>query len=154
MSTGPSATQSRNVAEHARESEWRQPSFARELFLGHLRLDLLYPPPAIDPEDEQRGLAFLHRLTGFLIEEVDPEQIEQDARIPDEVVEGLRQLGAFGMKIDRAYGGLGLSTVHYNRALQLVASAHASLAALLSAHQSIGVPQPLALLGTPEQKEK
>jgi alkylation response protein AidB-like acyl-CoA dehydrogenase len=150
--SGPSATQSRSVAEAARETEWRQPSFARELFLGRLRLDLLYPPPPIDPDDDRRGNDFLRELARFLTENVDPEQIEQDARIPADVVAGLRRIGAFGMKIDREYGGLGLSTVHYTRALQLLASAHSSLAALLSAHQSIGVPQPLALFGTDEQK--
>src|SRR5262249_59823623 len=42
----------------------------------------------------------------------------------------------------------------YNRALSMIASVHASLAALLSAHQSIGVPEPLKLAGTPEQKRK
>ena len=116
--SGPTATQSRSVAEAAREKEWRQPSFARELFLGRLRLDLLYPPPPIDPDDERRGDAYLAQLSAFLRDEVDPERIEQDARIPDEVLAGLRRIGAFGMKIDRAYGGQGLSTVHYNRALQ------------------------------------
>ncbi len=85
---------------------------------------------------------------------IDREQIERDARIPDEVVTGLAELGAFGMKIDEKYGGLGLSNLDYCRALMLVGSANPSLGALLSAHQSIGVPQPLKLFGTPEQKEK
>ena len=81
-------------------------------------------------------------------------QIERDARIPDEVFQGLADLGAFGMKIDQKYGGLGLSNLHYCQALMLVGSANASIGALLSAHQSIGVPQPLKLFGTDEQKQK
>ncbi|HET7039621.1 MAG TPA: acyl-CoA dehydrogenase family protein, partial [Gemmatimonadales bacterium] len=63
-------------------------------------------------------------------------------------------LGAFGMKIDEAYGGLGLSNLDYCRALMMLGSASPSVSALLSAHQSIGVPQPLKLFGTPEQKKK
>jgi alkylation response protein AidB-like acyl-CoA dehydrogenase len=151
---GATAARAREVAESARETEWTQPSFARELFLGHLRMDLLYPPPSPDAVAQRRGDEFLQTLRQFLTDNVDGEQIERDARIPDEVVDGLKRIGAFGMKISRDYGGLGLSMLHYNRALQLVASAHSSLAALLSAHQSIGVPQPLALVGTDEQKQR
>ncbi|HEV7384423.1 MAG TPA: acyl-CoA dehydrogenase family protein, partial [Phenylobacterium sp.] len=76
------------------------------------------------------------------------------ARIPDETIRGLKELGAFGMKIDEAYGGLGLTQVYYNKALSLVGSANAAVGALLSAHQSIGAPQPLKMFGTEEQKKK
>ncbi len=58
------------------------------------------------------------------------------------------------MKIPKEYGGLGFSQINYNRAIALVASHCGSTAVLLSAHQSIGVPQPLKLFGTPEQKKK
>jgi alkylation response protein AidB-like acyl-CoA dehydrogenase len=68
------------------------------------------------------------------------------------VVKGLADLGCFGIKIPKEYGGLGLSQVTYGRALALVGSVHPSLGVLLSAHQSIGVPEPLKLAGTPEQK--
>jgi alkylation response protein AidB-like acyl-CoA dehydrogenase len=78
--------------------------------------------------------------------------IERDAQIPDKVVRGLKELGAFGMKIGTNYGGVGLSQLYYNKALALVGSVHPSLAALLSAHQSIGVPQPISMFGTEEQK--
>ena len=47
---------------------------------------------------------------------VDGAQIERDARIPDEVYQGLAELGCFGMKIPVEYGGLGLSTAYYGRA--------------------------------------
>ncbi|MBO0776130.1 MAG: acyl-CoA dehydrogenase family protein, partial [Actinobacteria bacterium] len=87
-------------------------------------------------------------------ESVDGNAIERDARIPDETVKGLAALGAFGMKIAPEYGGLGLSNLYYNRALMIAGSASPALAALLSAHQSIGVPQPLALFGTGEQKQR
>ncbi len=80
--------------------------------------------------------------------------IERDARIPDAYVAGLAELGCFGLKVPVEYGGLGLSQVAYNRALMVVSSVHPSLGALLSAHQSIGVPEPLKLAGTEEQKQR
>ncbi|MGQ0775651.1 MAG: acyl-CoA dehydrogenase family protein [Pseudonocardiales bacterium] len=147
-----SERQARRVAEAARETQWRQPSFGKELFLGHLRLDLVHPHPRGDTSSIEQGEDFLIRLREFCTSEVDGHVIERDSRIPDQVIKGLRQIGAFGIKIAPEYGGLGLSQVYYNKALMLVASAHPSLGALLSAHQSIGVPQPLAMFGTEEQK--
>src|SRR5690606_19006950 len=64
------------------------------------------------------------------------------------------ELGAFGLKIPEEYGGIGLSQVGYGRAISLVTSRDGNLTALLSAHQSIGVPQPLKMFGTPEQKAR
>jgi alkylation response protein AidB-like acyl-CoA dehydrogenase len=147
-----SERQARQVAEAAREREWRKPSFGKELFLGRLRLDLVEPWPQPEPTDAAKGEAFLGKL-GDYARTVDGAQIERDARIPDEVFRELAGLGAFGMKIDEKYGGLGLTNLYYCRALMLIGSVNPSIGALLSAHQSIGVPQPLKLFGTPEQKE-
>ncbi|MBX6356415.1 MAG: acyl-CoA dehydrogenase family protein [Micromonosporaceae bacterium] len=148
-----SERQARQVAEAAREREWRKPSFGKELFLGRLRLDLVEPWPRPDPADVAKGEAFLAKVAEYA-RTIDGEQIERDARIPDEVFHGLAGLGAFGMKIDEKYGGLGLSNLYYCRALMLIGSANPAISALLSAHQSIGVPQPLKLFGTPEQKQR
>jgi alkylation response protein AidB-like acyl-CoA dehydrogenase len=146
--------ESRQVAEAAREQAWERPSFGKELFLGRFRLDLIYPLPRSSDEDVRKGEAFLAKLEDFIRREVDPLQIERDAKIPDHIVKGLCDLGALGMKIDERYGGLGLSQVYYNRALALAASGHSALSVLLSAHQSIGVPEPLKLFGSEEQKRK
>ncbi|MGH8869383.1 MAG: acyl-CoA dehydrogenase family protein [Actinomycetes bacterium] len=146
--------ESRAVAEAARETEWQRPSFAKELFLGRFRLDLVHPPTQPDGDDVARGEAFLRRLRDFLEAEVDNAVIEREARVPDEVVKGLKELGVLGMKIPVEYGGLGLSQVTYNKALMLIGSANPSLSALVSAHQSIGVPQPVKEFGTEAQKQK
>jgi alkylation response protein AidB-like acyl-CoA dehydrogenase len=143
----------REVAERAREAEWRQPSFGKELFLGRLRLNLVHPHPTGSPETADRGEAFLATLREFCESQIDAEVIERDAQIPDKVILGLKELGALGMKIGTEYGGLGLSQVYYNKALALVCSVHPALGALLSAHQSIGVPQPISMFGSPEQKQ-
>jgi hypothetical protein len=137
--------EARRVAEEAREQRWERPSFARELFLGSFRIELVHPHPRPAAEDEPRSREFLARLERFLTTEVDAAQIERDAKVPEPVVKGLAELGAFGMKIPEEYGGLGLSQVYYHRALMLAASVHPSIGALLSAHQSIGVPQPVKL---------
>lgn len=144
--------QARQVAEEAREAQWRRPSFGKELFLGRLRLDLVHPYPRGTAEAADRGEAFLARLHKFCESQIDAAVIERDAQIPDEVIRGLKELGAFGMKIPTDYDGLGLSQVYYNKALTLVGSVHPALGALLSAHQSIGVPQPVSMFGTAEQK--
>jgi alkylation response protein AidB-like acyl-CoA dehydrogenase len=154
MATDVTEREARQVAEDARESEWNLPSFGKQLFLGHLQLDLIHPQPRLDPARVQEGEAFLKDLRTFLSEHVDPLEIEREARIPDEVIAGLKRLGALGMKVPKQYGGLGLSQVYYNRALTLVGSVHSSLGALLSAHQSIGVAEPLLHFGSEEQKQQ
>ncbi|MGO9354073.1 MAG: acyl-CoA dehydrogenase family protein [Mycobacterium sp.] len=145
--------QARALAEESRESGWDKPSFAKELFLGRFPLELIHPFPRPSDAEEARAEAFLEKLREFL-GTVDGSVIERDAQIPDEYVKGLAELGCFGIKIPSEYGGLNMSQVGYNRALMMIATVHPSLGALLSAHQSIGVPEPLKLAGTEEQKRK
>ena len=149
-----SADEAREVAEAAREQEWAAPSFVRDLFLGKLRMDLIHPYPEQDPDEVARAKPFLDKLERFLREEVDSDRIDREGEIPDTVIDGLRKLGAFGIKIPREYGGLGLSQLSYMKAIELVSSVDGSLTALLSAHQSIGVPQPLKMFGSEAQKKK
>jgi len=149
-----SADEARDVAEAAREQEWAAPSFVRDLFLGNLRMELIHPYPEQDAEEIARAKPFLDKLERFLREKVDSDQIDREGEIPDAVIQGLRDLGAFGIKIPREYGGLGLSQLSYMKAIELVSSVDGSITALLSAHQSIGVPQPLKMFGTDSQKKK
>src|SRR5918911_3576823 len=142
MATNPSYEESKRVAEASREAEWKQPSFGRELFLGNLRLDLIHPQPSLSPEMVERGERFLARLRAVLTEHVDPLVIEREAAIPPHVIDGLKELGALGIKIPQEYGGLGLSQVYYNRAPALAGTRHPSPSTLLSAHPSIRPPQP------------
>ncbi|HKQ60987.1 MAG TPA: acyl-CoA dehydrogenase family protein [Candidatus Polarisedimenticolaceae bacterium] len=145
--------ESRRVAESARQQDWREPSFLRELFLGSFRLDLIHPFP-VSTAERPEFVEFMARLERFLRERVDPVRIDAEGDYPKEVVEGLARLGAFGMKIPREYGGLGFTQVEYSRVMELIGSYDGNVTALLSAHQSIGVPQPLKIFGTPEQKER
>lgn len=149
-----SEREARQVAEAAREQKWHKPSFAKELFLGRFRLDLIHPHPAPAPDDVRRGEAFLAKLREFCETRIDPARIERESQIPDETIKGLKELGALGMKIDAKYGGMGLTQVYYNKALALAGSVSPAIGALLSAHQSIGVPQPVKLFGTQDQKDR
>ena len=155
-SRAPLATEqeAREVAEAAREKDWEKPSFVRQLFEGRLRLDLIHPYPMQSAAEVAKARPFMDRLERFLADRVDSDKIDRDGKIPPEVIQGLRELGAFGIKIPEEYGGLGLSQTSYTHAIGLVTSVDGSLTALLSAAQSIGVPQPLKLFGTPEQKKK
>ena len=149
-----SEQEARDVAEAARETEWTSPSFVAELFNGRLLMDLLHPYPEPDPADEAAAQPFLAALERLLHERLDADEVDRTGKIPPEVVQGLKDIGAFGIKIPKEYGGLGLSQLSYVRAIGLVSSLCGATTALLSAHQSIGVPGPLKLFGTPEQKKK
>ena len=102
----------------------------------------------------EKGERFLAVLRAFLENEVDAQAIESEGRIPDDVVDGFKAIGALGMKVPEEYGGLGLSQVYYNRAMMLIGTCHSSVSTLLSAHQSIGLAQPLLLFGSEEQKRE
>ena len=151
--TGPSERKAREVAEAARETEWIRPSFAKGLYLGDFDLSLIHPHPQPSSADAARGDAFLAALAAYC-ETLDGALIEREDRIPDQYLAGLAALGAFGMKIPQSYGGLGLPLVYYGRALMLVSSVHPSMGALISAHQSIGVPEPVRMFGSEAQKQE
>ena len=148
MATNVSEKEARDVVEAAREADWKLPSFGKQLFLGDFRLDLIHPQPKLDTEQIEKGERFLTELREVLASEADPLQIERDAKIPDNVVDALKRIGALGMKVPPEYGGLGLSQVYYSKALAVAANCHSAICTLLSAHQSIGVAEPLRMFGS------
>jgi alkylation response protein AidB-like acyl-CoA dehydrogenase len=148
-----SELESRKVAEASRETEWKQPSFLREMFLGNFRLDLIHPYPLAEQERPEFA-AFYQAIREFLRDQVDSIEIDVTGEYPEHVVDGLRKLGAFGMKIPKKYGGLGFTNAEYQKVMHLFGSTDGNLSALLSAHQSIGVPQPLKLFGSEALKQK
>jgi len=129
-------------------------SFASNLFVGRYDFERIHPFPEQSAEDRAAGSPFLQKLGAYLREHVDPDEIDRTGEIPQNNIDDLFAMGAFGVKIPTQYGGLGLSQVNYGRAAMLLGSWDANLTALVSAHQSIGVPQPLLLFGTEEQKKK
>ena len=144
--------EARQIAEAARETEWTRPSFAKGLYLGRFDLSLIHPHPQGAPDDIARGEEFLAKLRAYC-ETLDGGVIERESKIPDDYIKGFAELGVFGMKIPLEYGGLALSMSYYGKALMLLGSVHPSIGTLASAHQSIGVPEPVKMFGTREQKE-
>jgi alkylation response protein AidB-like acyl-CoA dehydrogenase len=142
------------LAEAARDPLEDRGSFASNLFVGRYDFDRIYPYPAQSAEDRAAGEEFLQKLESYLRDHVDPDEIDRTGEIPPENFKGLAEIGAFGIKVPKKYGGLGLSQSNYGRAAVLLGSWDGNVAALVSAHQSIGVAQPLLLFGTEEQKQK
>ncbi len=154
MATNVSEKEARDVVEAAREADWKLPSFGKQLFLGDFRLDLIHPQPRLDPDAIEKGERFLAELKAVLAETVDPLEIERESKIPDRVVDALKRIGALGMKVPPEYGGLGLSQIYYAKALAVAGNYHSAICTLLSAHQSIGVAEPLRQFGSEEQRQK
>ena len=142
------------LAEASRDPLDDRGSFASNLFIGRYDFDRIYPYPAQSAEDRAAGEDFLRKLETYLRDHIDPDEIDRTGEIPPENFAGLAQIGAFGIKVPQKYGGLGLSQYNYGRAAVLLGSWDGNVAALVSAHQSIGVAQPLLLFGTEEQKQK
>lgn len=142
------------VAEEARAFEYQKPSFGAQLFMGHFDESMLLPFPKQAADDAKESDNYSKKIEELLKSYLDPDLVDTTREIPKAVIEQLAKVGAFAMKVPKKYGGLGLSQMTYNKTIMKVASYCGSTAVLLSAHQSIGVPQPLKLYGTEEQKQK
>src|SRR5437588_2866653 len=152
MSAGKAAAL--ELAESSRDPLDERGSFASNLFIGRFDFDRIFPYPKQSGEDVAAGQEFLAQLRSYLRDNVDADEIDRTGEIPQKNIDELFAMGAFAIKVPKQYGGLGLSQVNYGRAAMLLGSWDANLTALVSAHQSIGVPQPLLLFGTEEQKAK
>jgi alkylation response protein AidB-like acyl-CoA dehydrogenase len=137
--------------EAARDS-LRGSSFLAGLYAG--RPDLSLVASADESQAERAaGEAYCRTIAAYLTEQVDPDEIERTAKIPEHVIRGLFGLGAFGMKIPKEYGGLGLSYSWYGRVLTLIAGWSNILALTVAVPQSIGIAMPVLLFGNEEQKK-
>lgn len=142
------------LAEDSREKDWKFPSFTAELFRGNFRWDLMHPYPVQSEEDKAIGDAVIAEFKEVCEKYIDPITIHETGEFPQEAIDALAAIGAFGLKIPKEYGGRGLSITNYARVLHFLGSYCQTTVTWVSAHQSIGVPQPLALRGTEEQKKK
>lgn len=145
--------QAMEVAEEAREKMEKE-SFGAKLFMGKFDEKMIFPFPEQDAGDKKVGDEFIEKLTQILTTKIDPDEVDRTREIPKEAIEEMARIGVFAMKVPKQYDGLGFSQTNYSRAVMKVASYCGSTAVLISAHQSIGVPQPLRLYGSEEQKKK
>jgi hypothetical protein len=143
-----------DLAEDSRQTEWTDPSFVAELFRGNFPWGLVHPFPLQSAEDKKIGDDYIEKIRGVLEAHIDPSAVDRSGELPTSAVKALAEADVFGMKIPKEYGGLGLSQTNYNRVVGFIGSYCASTGVWVSAHQSIGVPQPLKDFGTEEQKKK
>lgn len=146
--------QALEVTEEARQKTYEHPSFVGQLFMGHFDPKILFPFPDQSEEDRKIGDELTEKLMDYLRVNLDPEEVDSSRTIPKNVIEEMGKMGIFALKVPKEYGGLGFSQANYNRLVMRVSSYCSATAVLISAHQSIGVPQPVKMYGTEEQKRK
>jgi len=141
------------MVRRARLAFMSDTSFMKSIFHGVISEELIFPYPRMDAEEMENCQLMIESVRRFLDDQVDPARIDEEHTIPEEVLEGLKELGLFGLQIPEQYGGLGLSNTAYSRVGEEVAGHDASVAVTLGAHQSIGL-KGILLFGTEAQKEK
>ena len=146
--------ESRAVAEASRQKEWRKPSFMKQLFLGDFQFGMIHPFPGVGEPERAEYTEFNERLKNFLLDEIDPLEIDAKGDFPPHVIPRLAALGALGINLPKEYGGLGFSKTEYCRVMELSNAYEGSLMGFLSPHQSVGVPECVKLFGTDEQKKE
>ncbi len=135
-------------------AEERVPSsFSKSLYFGHIAESMVIPYPRLSDEERDNLKLILDSFRKFAAAEIDAKKIDEEAKLPTSVLDGLKQLGMFGLAIGQEYGGLGLSVTGYARAMQEVAGIDGSVAVTLAAHQSIG-SKGVVLFGTDSQKKR
>ena len=145
---------SRQVAEESRELDWKKPSFSGQLFMGYFDASGILPYDELKGHEKKEVEAFCDKLEEYLLKNYDADEIDRKGKIPDKIINDLKKMGLFNLKLPKEYGGLGFSQQGFARVAEVVTSHCGSLSAWVSAHQSIGVPQPLKHFGTKEQKDK
>uniref|UniRef100_A0A673W131 Complex I assembly factor ACAD9, mitochondrial n=1 Tax=Salmo trutta TaxID=8032 RepID=A0A673W131_SALTR len=137
----------RTIRTHARNL-----AYAKDLFLGKVNKAECFPYPEIRNEELEEINSFVAPVEKFFTEEVDSKRIDHEAKIPPETLNGLKELGLFGIQVPEEYGGLGLSNTMYARLGEII-SLDGSIAVTLAAHQAIGL-KGILIAGSEEQKAK
>ena len=126
-------------------------SVMKGLFFGSIEAADVVPYPTMPEADTRRVDALLAKLRRLSASSVDSASIDADARIPEAVMRGARELGLFGLLIPEPYGGGGMSMSAFARVMQELAGVDASLALTVGAHQTLGAMS-IARFGTESQR--
>lgn len=143
----------RRLAEELLFAEKKKPSFAKQLFFGRFDASQVFPFPRPGTDQKREINAYLDKVIAFADQKIDAKKIDREAKIPDEVIQGLADLGVLGMSVPKAFGGLGMSQYAYCRTTEELARRCGSTALFVNVHQSIGM-RALLLFGTDKQKER
>lgn len=145
--------QQRKLAEELLFGIKKKPGFGKLLYFGIFDPTHMMPYPKVDADQQKKADAFIAELKRFLDENLDPDAIDRNAEIPQNIIHGLGKLGLLGMTIPQEYGGLGLSQYAYCRSTETVGGLCGATALFVNAHQSIGL-KAILLFGTEEQRKK
>jgi acyl-CoA dehydrogenase family member 9 len=137
-----------SASENSKEIQ----SIVKSMFYGEIIEDEVFPFPQFNENQVEMGKAMVDAVDKFAQANIDSAKFDKDAKIPDNVLQGLASLGLCGLGVDEEYGGLGLDTTLYARVFSQMAGIDGAIATTLGAHQSIGFK---ALLneGNEEQKK-
>ncbi|MCE9565160.1 MAG: acyl-CoA dehydrogenase family protein [Planctomycetes bacterium] len=127
--------------------------FAKALYYGRFKGELLFPYPTL-PADKQAAADEINaKIKAFADAHIDHMKIDRESRIPDEVIKGLADLGAYKLTIPTEFGGLGFGQQQYLKTMEILGGHDASVAVFVNAHHSIGV-RALCLFGSKDQQAK
>ncbi|XP_035675471.1 complex I assembly factor ACAD9, mitochondrial-like isoform X4 [Branchiostoma floridae] len=126
--------------------------FVKNLFVGKFIREQVFPFPRLNQSDYDQLQQMVDPVERYFKDDVDSAQIDIDAKIPAETLQGLKDLGLFGMQVPMEYGGLGLSNTEYAR-LGEITAIDGAIAVTLAAHQAIGL-KGILIAGNDEQKTK
>ena len=152
MTTASTATPPATGAPHLANPDL-YPSFTKGVFLGELREDLVFPFPALEPEEQESLRLILDSFRAWAADAVDSKQLDHDAKFPDAVRTGIGELGLMGLNIPEAYGGFGASARVFSRVFGEIGATDPALCVYFGAHQSIGC-KGITLFGTDDQKQR
>ena len=152
MTTASTASPPATGAPHLANPDL-YPSFTKGVFLGELREDLVFPFPALEPEEQESLRLILDSFRAWAADAVDSKQLDHDAKFPDAVRTGIGELGLMGLNIPEAYGGFGASARVFSRVFGEIGATDPALCVYFGAHQSIGC-KGITLFGTDDQKKR
>src|SRR6266850_2490476 len=127
--------------------------FVKGVFQGHFVSDWVMPYPRIAAEEQPEIDKTLSELRQFLDQHLDPAEIDRQADIPRDVIDGLGRVGVLGATAPQEVGGHGFSQMANCKILEEIGRHCASTSVFVNAHHSIGI-RALLLFGTDEQKRR
>merc|ERR1719209_1235255 len=129
-------------------------SFVQNVFRGMVDPTQMFPYPVVLDLEQKENLEMLVPLAERVMEEVnDPLLNDQIETVPENTINALREVGAFGLQVPVELDGVGLSNSQYGRLTEVVGANDLGLGVFFTAHQSIGF-KGILVAGTPEQKQK
>uniref|UniRef100_A0A8C9TE80 Very long-chain specific acyl-CoA dehydrogenase, mitochondrial n=1 Tax=Scleropages formosus TaxID=113540 RepID=A0A8C9TE80_SCLFO len=129
-------------------------SFAVNMFKGHISTAQVFPFPSVLNEEQTQFLrALVGPISRFFDEVNNPMKNDELEQVEESTLQGLKEMGAFGLQVPADLGGLGLSNTQYARLVEIVGMHDLGVAITLGAHQSIGF-KGILLFGSQVQKEK